>query len=48
MKRVAKGYKTIERGGGEGGKTIEIYSLKTYINAQHFNLFSVYILLLRS
>ena len=29
-------------------KTIEFYGLKTYINAQHSNLFSVYILLLRS
>ena len=32
----------------EERKTIEFYDLKTYINAQHSNLFSVYILLLRS
>ena len=29
-------------------KTMEFYGLKTYINAPHSNLFSVYILLLRS
>ena len=31
-----------------GAKTIELYGLKTYINAQHSSSFSVYILHLRS